>query len=175
MKVTAHLTFKRKEGNLNRFHHAAWNIAIDDKMRFWARCLKEWAKNEDVQEIRCTVTVERESRKKSTPQLRYLNGVVYPAFYDEWAELNGARYPDEYVKRILKLHEQVLFVDQVNNPLTGQIEFTPKSCAGADVGEVWEFTNRLLALAAQIGVYIETPAEWCKQKEIDYEDFKRMK
>lgn len=166
---------KRKSGNTNRFHPAAWVIRLNDSLRFWSECLSYFAKDESVEEIRCVVTVEREKRDKSVPQLRYLNGIVYPAFYRAFADLNGARYPDEYVKRTLKMNEQVLFVQEVTNPLTGEIEFAPKSCANADMADVWEYTNRLIALAAQIGVDIETPEEWCKRQGVDYETFKRKK
>lgn len=175
MTHDANLTIKRKDGNFNRFHPKAWEIRLEDSLRFWADVLADYAKDEDVQEIRCKVTVEKEKRGKSTPQLRYLNGVVYPAFYKEFERLNGTRYKNEYIKNTLKMNEQVQFVEEVTNPMTGQIEFTPKSCADATVDEVWEFTNRLLALAANIGLYIETPDEWCKKKGIDYETFKRNK
>lgn len=169
------LTLKRKPGNFNRFHPNAWRIELDERMRFWAAVLADYAKDEDIQEIRCNVTVAKEKRDKSHPQLKYLNGIVYPAFYKEFERLNGARYPNEYVKRTLKMNEQVMFVEEVTNPLTGQIEFIPKSCADAEMCEVWEFTNRLLALADHIGLYIETPEEWCKRRGIDYETFKRKK
>lgn len=173
MKFTAQLMFKRREGSLNRFHPAAWKITIDSSLRFWASCLKEWAKNEDTREISCTVSVERNKKDKTHPQLRYLNGTVYTAFYDEWAELNGARYPNEYVKRILKMHEQVMFVDEATNPITGQIEFEPKSCGDASMEDVSELIDRLLMLAATIGIDIETPEEWCRKNGVSYEDFKR--
>ncbi len=171
MKHTATATFSQIPGT-NPLHPKAWKVVVDGGWSsFLARCLPSMVKEGET-EFSTDLTIEKKTKRKTYPQLRYLNGIVYPAFFAEYERLNGIRQPDEYVKRKLKMHEQVCFVQEVTDPITGLIEYEPKSCANAYIEEVVELIDRLLALAANIDLKIETPEEWCKRMGIFYRDWK---
>lgn len=171
-KHTTTATLTKKEGNLNPLHPKAWGIRIDGGWdAFLAQCLPKMVKEGEA-EFSVDLTLEKRTKRKTYPQLRYLNGVVYPAFFNEFERLYGIRQPPEYVKRKLKMHEQVCFVEERTNMFTGELEYEPKSCAGASAEDVTILIDRLVALAASIALDIETPQEWCAKNGIRYEDFR---
>lgn len=172
-KHTATATLTLKEGNLNPLHPKAWEFKIDGGWSaFLARSLPKMVKKGETA-FSVNLTIEKVTNRKTYPQLKYLNGVVYPAFFEEFERLHGIRQPDEYVKRKLKMNEQVCFYVEVTDPFTAEIEYEAKSCAGASVEDVMELIDRLLALAASIALDIETPQEWCAKNGVRYEDFRQ--
>jgi len=167
-KVTSQIHFQLKGERYSPNILASWKVTVEQRDDFFRRAI-ETMRKKDESEFVCEVSIVRRGKMKTAPQMRYLWGIVYPAFYQKWEELIKHSVNHEYVRRQLKMHEDVQFVDEVEHPLTGEIEIHPKSCADAEIDDVMQLIDCLLGLAAKIDMIILTPEEWCKQNGISYQ------
>lgn len=173
-QVTTQINFKLKGDNYAPNILASWDINVEQRNDFFKRAIDTMRKK-DESEFVCEVSIVRRGKMKTNPQMRYLWGIVYPAFYREFERLSGRTISHEHIRRQLKLNEDVQFVEDVENPLTGEFEIHPKSCADAEIDEVTYFIDCLLGLAAKIDLKISTPEEWCKANGISYQLWKQYR
>lgn len=132
---------------------------------FWAAFIAENIKEGET-EFGVKIEAKRIRAGKTPPQLRYLNGVVYPAFQFFFKEANGFNPTIEDVKTVLKTHPKIGFCKTIFDG--NENRNAPKSCAGADISEVMEYISRLLALANDLGVNLMSPEEWAVNNKLSF-------
>lgn len=151
-----------------RLSPEGWKAKIDAPQVFWASFFEENAKAGET-EFEAKITIERTGKNKTLPQLRYLNGVVYPSFLKYLTETAGEKFTLIHLKHVLKTHDRVWFVDEVKDPLTGYVTPIPKSCAKSCAAEMSEYIDSLVSLAYSIGLNIESPMEFYARNAIEFE------
>lgn len=163
MKHTALLTAVYVGGPRNS--RESWAFSLDNEREFWGRFLEKNVKPDQIT-FEAKIEVKPISGEKTHPQLRYLNGAVYPKFKSFLENAAGENFTMEQVKHILKTHDSIMFCEVFSDPLTGDIKRVPTSCAVAQVDEVSAYIDNLLVLAANMELRIETPDEFYARNSI---------
>lgn len=125
----------------------------------------QWKKSDDTVRIHLEYEVKSVFQFKSKSQLGYLYAEVLPKIYKYMTEMGDDRH-DEVKKTDLKMHSDICFFDVEVNHFTDDIYHKPKSLAKSSKEEVIEFIDKLIRLAGDMGIEIETPEDYKKRKGI---------
>jgi hypothetical protein len=115
-----------------------------------------------IDEITLEINIKKIQKKKTREQLGYLYASVLPAIYDFLRE-SGYTCSEDAMKDMLKLHSEINWCSEVANYFTGEIFKRPKSFALATREEMSEIIDKLIRLAADFGIEVETPEDYKKR------------
>jgi len=123
----------------------------------------------DGQMILLDATFNRPQVEKSRSQLAYMHVAIWPAFYKYWEE-QGDPVEDEETKQRIRdiVKHAVGFVEVADNILTptGRDPIQRiRSFASATMEETSQIIDRILRLATEYGIYIQSPEDYLKERE----------
>jgi len=140
-----------------------YQFTIKETGRVKEEIVQQWIHDENVDFLELDMEIKSTFQFKTTSQLGYLYAEVLIKFYAYMNEMGDDRI-DEAKKRDLKMHPAVGFFEVDKNMFTGELSQFPKSFATASKEEVSECIDKLIRLAGDFGIVIETP-EYYKQRK----------
>ena len=142
-----------------------WKMIINNEGKVIEDCILQWKKDDNCIEIELEIEIKSVFQFKTTSQLGYLFAEVLKKYYQYMYEQGDDR-SDDIKRRDIFIHPAINFCDYDINTLTGELQQNVKSLKGASKEEVSDLIDRLIRLAADYGLEIETPEDYKKRKGI---------
>lgn len=168
-KVLSELTIKKtRPGKDLDFKN--WDILLPNLNKLKHDILETFRRSPNAVEIYLDIEVKSPYQAKTNKQLGYLHAAVYKPFYVLYKEC-GYDYTQTQVQMQLKLNPSVAFVEELYDPITGQSYIDAKSMETASKEEATEFIEKLIRLAAEVGIVVESPEAYRIRNGFTKEEF----
>lgn len=167
-KIKGEFRFQKKEGKGETNDPSDYEVTLERKFVTLSQVIQKHNKaNKD--SFFVEVEFKPKRRQKTRAQLGYLFAAIFPKFQDFYFEYMAESVTIEKVKEDLK--HRLEFLEEEYNPLTDEHLLRAKSLASSTVEECSLFISKLVRLAAEFGILIESPEAYKLRKGITPEQW----